>query len=287
MKRNLLYFVVLGLSILLCSAFGWTQCPEEPKDNGICDTFYVEVYPPDKIFTGPGHLVRVPMYVTHDVPNPSIDSIVAFLVPLSHTHTNTAKYCSISTYSNEWAFSGPELDRSIFRHLSDSVHNRFLDLEDPSGWHGYVTFGGGFDWPSFGLVIQRYPGYETPAWWEGSRVLFVTMTFRVEDTMTVCIDTCFWPPSDHLSFVRSDTVLYVPRHNLPYCFSISPAIGDVNVDGIIDTGDVVYLINYLFLEGPAPPSLQVGDTNCDGIVDIGDVIFLINYVFMGGSEPSC
>jgi hypothetical protein len=42
--------------------------------------------------------------------------------------------------------------------------------------------------------------------------------------------------------------------------------GDVNGDGVINVSDVVYLINYLFINGPVPPPLQAGDTNCDGTV---------------------
>jgi hypothetical protein len=30
--------------------------------------------------------------------------------------------------------------------------------------------------------------------------------------------------------------------------------GDVNDDGIVDVSDVIYLINYLYKDGPAPPA---------------------------------
>jgi len=63
--------------------------------------------------------------------------------------------------------------------------------------------------------------------------------------------------------------------------------GDANEDGVIDIGDVVYLLEYLFKGGPAPDPLEAGDTNCDGLVNIGDVVYLINYLFKGGTAPSC
>ncbi len=63
--------------------------------------------------------------------------------------------------------------------------------------------------------------------------------------------------------------------------------GDVNMDGTMDVGDVVYLINYLFKSGTAPDPLAVGNTNCDGVVDIGDVVYLINYLFRAGPPPAC
>jgi aminopeptidase N len=61
--------------------------------------------------------------------------------------------------------------------------------------------------------------------------------------------------------------------------------GDVNRDGEIDAGDVLYLVNYLFTGGPEPIPMQSGDVNCDGIVDIIDVIYLINYLFIAGPSP--
>ncbi|MCK4427720.1 MAG: dockerin type I repeat-containing protein [candidate division Zixibacteria bacterium] len=63
--------------------------------------------------------------------------------------------------------------------------------------------------------------------------------------------------------------------------------GDANGDGVIDIADVVYLVNYLFVDGPPPPAIKAGDANCDGIINIADVVFLINYLFIDGPEPSC
>ena len=61
--------------------------------------------------------------------------------------------------------------------------------------------------------------------------------------------------------------------------------GDANGDGIINIGDVVYLINYLYRNGTAPDHLEAGDANCDGVIDIGDVVHLINYLYRSGPPP--
>jgi hypothetical protein len=61
--------------------------------------------------------------------------------------------------------------------------------------------------------------------------------------------------------------------------------GDANHDGVVDIGDIVYLINYVFYNGPAP--IDPSDANNDGVVDIGDLVYLINYVFYSGPEPTC
>jgi hypothetical protein len=61
--------------------------------------------------------------------------------------------------------------------------------------------------------------------------------------------------------------------------------GDCNGDGVINSADVVYLINYLFKGRPAPDPSCVGDVNCDGVVNSADVVYLINYLFKGGPPP--
>ena len=63
--------------------------------------------------------------------------------------------------------------------------------------------------------------------------------------------------------------------------------GDANGDGIINVGDVVYLVTYLYKNGPAPSPIEAGDCNCDGIVNLGDVVYLISYLYKGGPAPGC
>jgi parallel beta-helix repeat protein len=67
---------------------------------------------------------------------------------------------------------------------------------------------------------------------------------------------------------------------------VSYLCSDVNNDGIINVGDVVYLITYLYRGGSEPiPQLCVGDANCDDIVNVGDVVYLITYLYRGGAPP--
>jgi hypothetical protein len=63
--------------------------------------------------------------------------------------------------------------------------------------------------------------------------------------------------------------------------------GDANDDGVIDIGDAIYVINYLYKNDPAPDPWQAGDPNNDDVVQLGDVIFLINYLFKNGPSPGC
>jgi hypothetical protein len=63
--------------------------------------------------------------------------------------------------------------------------------------------------------------------------------------------------------------------------------GDTNGDDIINVGDIVYLVSYLYKSGPAPDPVSVGDCNCDEIVNVGDIVFLVSYLYKGGPEPVC
>lgn len=64
-------------------------------------------------------------------------------------------------------------------------------------------------------------------------------------------------------------------------------LGDATGDWIIDLSDVIFLLNYLFRNGPAPNPLEAGDANCNGAVELGDVIYLLNYLFKNGPLPVC
>lgn len=64
--------------------------------------------------------------------------------------------------------------------------------------------------------------------------------------------------------------------------------GDANGDEIVNIGDAVFIINYVFKGGSAVPyPIMSGDANCDDGVNVGDGVYLINYVFKGGDPPCC
>jgi hypothetical protein len=65
------------------------------------------------------------------------------------------------------------------------------------------------------------------------------------------------------------------------------ARGNANGDSLINIGDVVYLVNYIFREGPPPEPVSAGDASCNGFTDIGDAVYLMAYTFRGGPPPGC
>ena len=62
--------------------------------------------------------------------------------------------------------------------------------------------------------------------------------------------------------------------------------GDGNGDNEVNLQDIVFLVNYLFRQGPTPQLLE-SDVNGDLEVGISDVVYLINYLFKSGTEPAC
>jgi hypothetical protein len=63
--------------------------------------------------------------------------------------------------------------------------------------------------------------------------------------------------------------------------------GDANNDLQVNVGDAVYVIAYVFSEGPEPwpfPTCS-GDANCDCQTNVGDAVYCIGYVFQGGPPP--
>ncbi len=58
--------------------------------------------------------------------------------------------------------------------------------------------------------------------------------------------------------------------------------GDANGDSTVNAVDAVYLINYLFIDGPPPTPLATGDVNRDCMINASDVVYLINYLFIDG-----
>lgn len=61
--------------------------------------------------------------------------------------------------------------------------------------------------------------------------------------------------------------------------------GDANADSIVQLGDVMYLVNYLYRNGPVPCVPEAGDANGSCLVELGDVVQLIEYLYRNGPPP--
>lgn len=61
--------------------------------------------------------------------------------------------------------------------------------------------------------------------------------------------------------------------------------GDVNDDGAVNLGDVIFLLAELFAGGEPGPCPIAKDVNDDGAIDIADPIELLGFLFQGGGPP--
>ena len=111
----------------------------------------------------------------------------------------------------------------------------------------------------------------------------------VEDTGLASIDTTMVPGSlDFTYFTDLLALPVIPEVILKSEWHLSPQHsppGDVDQSGAVNIVDVVFLINYLFRNGPEPAYLPCADPNVDCSVSLSDIVYLINYVFKSGATP--
>jgi hypothetical protein len=64
--------------------------------------------------------------------------------------------------------------------------------------------------------------------------------------------------------------------------------GDVDGNGLgPNVGDLNYLVDYLFLDGAAPPDMEMANVDGEGGINVADLSYLVDYLFFEGPEPIC
>ena len=108
---------------------------------------------------------------------------------------------------------------------------------------------------------------------------------------TICLDSCWFPPQGVWRWAATSYQSYLPSWDGPHCFEVGSSCcvgitGDVNGDDWVNLLDLVYLINWAFVDGSAPACVAEANANgCGEWGNILDIIYLINYIFKGGPEP--
>jgi hypothetical protein len=151
----------------------------------------------------------------------------------------------------------------------------FLDQDHANGVNPdtFLFYG----WPSSYSSTPFSPGREA----------VVCPRFIPQSAGTATFRLVSWINGSESMLVTEDRAAILPVFYGGNLTVLPYLAGDPNHDGIINTSDVVYLINYLFIGGPQPIPLESGDATCEGDVNVSDVIYLINYLFVGGPPPSC
>jgi len=65
--------------------------------------------------------------------------------------------------------------------------------------------------------------------------------------------------------------------------------GDANGDGLVDLGDPVHVLSWLFRGGEPPRCGEATciDVNSDSEADLSDAVYLLEWLFLGGGDPDC
>lgn len=61
--------------------------------------------------------------------------------------------------------------------------------------------------------------------------------------------------------------------------------GDANNDDVVDVGDVILLVNYLFVGTSGPCIAEAGDPDSSCEINVADIIKLNNYLYGGAAPP--
>lgn len=107
--------------------------------------------------------------------------------------------------------------------------------------------------------------------------------------------TMDWPTSDmsedSLYFITATATDATARNGTSTSLSLyrcTPSFqkADYNGDGVVNVGDALYLIDFIYKNGSAPAGGEGrADANCDGNIDASDVIFAIKYILTQSGEP--
>jgi hypothetical protein len=135
-------------------------------------------------------------------------------------------------------------------------------------------------------VMEAAGGEEPYHWRFMGGDLPVGLTF---DTTTATIaGTPTWPANYYFTIRVEDdgSPPYADQRNLIITIHDAPAdCGDVDENGSINVSDIVFLIDFVFGDGPPPDPVSIGDVDCNGVVNVSDVVYLIAFVFGDGVEP--
>jgi len=123
-------------------------------------------------------------------------------------------------------------------------------------------------------LFPSYEGFDGPTW------KFLVMIEDFYDSYPTWADTAIYQFSVAGYFTDGTELNFEGQFT-----AIGPIPGDANSDGIVNLGDAVFIIRYLFKNGPAPQPEAIGDANGDGVVNTGDAIHNINYLFKDGPQP--
>jgi hypothetical protein len=134
--------------------------------------------------------------------------------------------------------------------------------------------------------------YGYPDWWYSHPIPFMQpgegvllrINFKIADAVSPGISLPITFETDsglghYNAYTDTTGLTFVQLYTTPGWIYTDVISGDANSDGILDVGDLVYLLNYLYRSSMPPSPVSLGDFNQDSEVNVSDVVALINYLF--------
>ena len=173
----------------------------------------------------------------------------------------------------------------------------FWDGQPDTAWGKITSFAYRFDIEEWSGSLATIGVYYEPftSTWElaGSNINLTGATTAVEDVVEVAIPMANLGYPSELPFVYAqigdgsqdyDYTCYITVNVPEVCPITTP--GDVTGEGNITTGDIIYMVNFVFKAGPDPvPCQAAADMDCSGGISPADIIYLVNTIFKAGPAP--
>ena len=115
-----------------------------------------------------------------------------------------------------------------------------------------------------------------------------TLSTGQQEVLTGLVDSLgYLPPAG--AFLYSAPIDMPEIMNTDFLFRSSDTCGDIDGNGAgPDIADLVYLVAYMFSQGPEPPVMEACDVDGSGSgPDIADLVYLVTYMFGGGPDLQC
>ena len=189
-----------------------------------------------------------------------------------------------------------------------NVFVNHFDVSGGTGRYGLPLASGGGNGSGDDTVVvllagvNSQPGGGLPAGFN-NQALEVQFQSRREDAgRHICIDSCQGAPGGAWEWANADGLIE-PTWSGLRCFVVgccAGMVGDVDgLDGDEPTlGDIMVLVDYLFLEGLQPNCLEEADVDQSGSLEepplgwddlsLGDIMYLVGYLYLDGPPlPLC
>ncbi len=161
---------------------------------------------------------------------------------------------------------------------------------------GFSNFGDKIDLCAPGTAIYSAYLDTNYAWWEGTSFaapfvsgLAALLISRNQALLASEVDTVLSQTAVNIDSLNIGYEGLLGHGLIDFLAALSQTgttiYGDANGDLLVNILDAIYIISYLYKDGPQPYPLQIADTNNDGKITILDTTYLLAYLYKTGPPP--